>query len=444
LNGIYPVNIYPYNFRPKIQKKAEIIDNAEKTPQPPRDNAEFKDNRSFKNNQQFEYSSQKPVNIRTIVEDFKKTLAAIDATEEINEEVKTYLKLVDAQAVKEKPSVKLIKTNLTNAAGILDEYITETLNKPSKVVTNWIDALLLQKVDYKADESIEGIEKTVPAEKKPEIEPEKIITPENQSIKDLPVNKKLEKFYRKTEKLVDSGEFAQALINYEKILPEAQKNGDKKTETKVYLDKAYIYDISKNFPSALENYNKAANTAFETGNDKTQAICHYNIASIYDEFGKTDAAIKHYYAALSLDGQVENLKAQSHTLNDVGNIFSSEKKYKKAVDHYQVGLSLTKETNDLEGRAFLLSNLGSVFKEKGKDRQALKFFQKSTECDIKIGNMEGYSINYEHAGDIMNRNNMLKKAEFLYQKSLTVAQKLDDGSMSQRILQKLEKNNLSY
>lgn len=378
------------------------------------------------------------------MEDFKKTLAAIDASKEINEEVKTYLKLVETQAHKDKPSSKLIKANLTNAAGILDEYITETLNKPSRVVTDWVKALFLQKVDYKADKNIP--ETAVPEPKEiPAIPVQgQAEVAEEQPVKPDPANEKLERNYQKTEKLTDSGKFRQALVNYDKLLLRAKKVGNKDIETRIYLDKAYVYDIRKDYPAALDNYHRAAKVSAETGNQKTQAICHYNMASIYDEFGKTDLALNHYYAALSLDGQTENMKAQTHTLNDVGNVFTSMRKYRQAVDHYQVGVSLTKETNDLKGRSFLLSNIGSVFKDTGKDDRALKFYKKSIEYDIKTGNLEGYAINYEHSGDIMSRNSRIKKAQSLYKKSLSASQKLDDRELSARVLEKLNRNNLSY
>lgn len=436
------MNIYPYNFQPKIHKQAEKVTREETPPQ--QDNADFKDNRSFKNSREFEYSPQKTVNIKNIIEDFRKTLAAIDASEDVNDEVSTYLKLVDTQARKEKPSSKLIKANLTNAAGILDEYITETLNKPSKVVTEWINALLLQKIDYKAAPVAE--DKAIPdqPETPPAFSPDKQDIVNEQPVKSSPENQKLENLYKKIEKLTDRGKFEQALLNYDKILPNAQKLGNKRIETKIYLDKAYIYDINKDFPSALKNYHKAANIAFETGNNRTQAICHYNIGSIYDEFGEINLALNHYYAALSLDGQVENLQAQTRTLNDVGNIFSYQKKYKTAFEHYQVGISLTRETNDLKGRSYLFSNIGSMFKKTGKDESSLRFYKKSIECDLKTGNIEGYSINYEHAGDIMNRNNRLKKAKALYEKSLAAAQKLEDRELAARLIEKINGNNISY
>lgn len=442
--------MYPYNIQQLNQKKtAEKVEheNSEKqNPQAPRDNAEFREKKSFSGNehkQAIDYSPDKTINIKNVVEDFQKTLAAIDAPKEINEEVKTYLKLVDNQSLKTKPSSRLIRSNLVNAAGILDEYITETLKKPSKVVTGWIEALLMQKIDYKADPSLSNTEETA---KNNTLISEKItaneILPEISPLS--PENKKLESLYKKAEKLTDIGDFPKAIKTYNKILPEVKKVQDKKLETKIYLDKAYVYDANKNYSLALENYNLAASLAKETGNDKIRAITHYNMASIYDEFGLVTPALNHYYEALSLDGQIENLRAQSHTLNDVGNIFSSTKKYKAALDHYSVGVSLTKETKDFKGRAFLYSNIASVFKDTKKDSKALNFYKKSIECDIKTGNLEGFSLNYEHSGDIMSRNNLPAKAQKFYKKSLIAAKELGDSDMYLRILDKLSQNSISY
>lgn len=438
------MNIHPYNVQPKPTKKAEQTEHEEKEIQQPRDNAEFKENRSFKNNHQIEYSRQKKVNISNVIDDFHKTLSAIGASEEINEEVKTYLKLVDTQSKKDKPSPRLIKTNLSSAAGILDEYISETLKKPSKVVTEWINALLLQKIDYKNDNSEQIPEPPHPV-KETQLPPQGGTEKTDPSLlKKDPDVQKLQNFYKKTEKLADSGDFRQATINYDKILLKAKKLENKEIETKVYLDKAYIYDVSKDFPSALKNYHKAASIAYKTGDNKTIALSHYNMASIYDDFGKIEPALKHYYTALSYDGQAENLTSQSHTLNDIGNIFSAVKKYKTALDHYEVGVSLTKETNDISGRGFLFSNIASVFKNTGKDRNALRFFKKSIKCDIKSGNLEGYSINYEHSADIMIRNKRFEKASDMYKKSLNAAQKLQDDNLTSRILKKLKQSDLSY
>ena len=74
------------------------------------------------------------INIAQILKDFKNTAIAIGTPENISEEVDGYIALVEKQVTKDNPNVKLIKSNLKNAASLLDGHISETLNKESKVV----------------------------------------------------------------------------------------------------------------------------------------------------------------------------------------------------------------------------------------------------------------------------------------------------------------------
>ena len=88
------------------------------------------------------------INIAQILKDFRNTAAAIGTPDNLKEEVNGYLSLIETQVQKDNPNTKLIKSNLKNASSILDGYISETLNKDSKVVENWVDALFLLKFFY--------------------------------------------------------------------------------------------------------------------------------------------------------------------------------------------------------------------------------------------------------------------------------------------------------
>ena len=88
------------------------------------------------------------VNIAQILKDFRNTGLAIGTPQETMEEVDTYIELVKKQLAKNQPDTQMIKTNLKLASSLLDSYISETLQKPSKVVSNWVDAIFLQQVNY--------------------------------------------------------------------------------------------------------------------------------------------------------------------------------------------------------------------------------------------------------------------------------------------------------
>ena len=92
------------------------------------------------------------VNIAQILKDFRNTIKAIATPADIEEQVNHYLQIVETQVREPQPQVNLIQSNLKIAASLLDKYISETLNKDSKVVQNWLDALFLQKINYSYNE----------------------------------------------------------------------------------------------------------------------------------------------------------------------------------------------------------------------------------------------------------------------------------------------------
>jgi len=387
------------------------------------------------------------VNISQILSDFKNTVVAIGAPQELEQEVYDYLNLAKIQSQKASPSRGIIRTNLKNAAEILDDYITKTLNKDSKVVSNWIDALLLQKVDYEYKDRIKSQEKSInrqvannfaPEQSEPAITEPDIVSEKPPEQKQFnPDITRLKVYIRKFEKLAEGDDFQRALLQGNKALNLAEKLGKEKAQAKIYLEFGNIYDTMADIPSALENYHNAAMIAAGAADFKTQASAHYNMGSIYDDLGLTDVAIGHYFKALGLDGELEGLGSQAQTLNDIGNIFSFEKNYKQALVYYGIGYGLAGEQKDTSGQACILNNTAEAFKELGYDKKALEFYRKSAGYDRESGNMYRLADTLEQAGDLMYRNGEDEKAERLYKRSLNLAKELDDTDQTVRIKDKL-------
>ena len=168
-NSLYPINVKPYYVNRQVVKRKEDDEsssNGKAQAQEAQENAIAQQNQrpsnssygeafarqQYPNGQQsaIDYSKS-TVNIAQIITDFKNTTEAIGAPDDIKAEVHTYLGLIEAQSQKTNPNGKIIQTNLKTASQILDNYITETLKKPSDVVEKWIDALFLQKIDFKSD-----------------------------------------------------------------------------------------------------------------------------------------------------------------------------------------------------------------------------------------------------------------------------------------------------
>ena len=162
-NSLYPINVKPYLVNRGFVKRKEDDEQSSNAKAQQQEALEQRrtENQTVTNQyprQQYPNGqrtaidySRSTVNIAQIVTDFKNTTAAIGAPDNIKAEVSAYLGLIEGESLKENPNGKIIHTNLKTASQVLDNYIAATLNKPSDVVEKWIDALFLQKVDFRSD-----------------------------------------------------------------------------------------------------------------------------------------------------------------------------------------------------------------------------------------------------------------------------------------------------
>ncbi len=156
-NSIHPINITYRNPRQSSSLSNPDAQNYEQTPVSYENGSNGNDNRQFPNGTKVAIDYTKnTVNISQIVTDFKSTVIAIGAPDDISDEVNSYLSLVEKESQKTNPSREIIFSNLINASKISDVYIHQELSKkngnaPKNVVEGWIDALFKQKVELKAD-----------------------------------------------------------------------------------------------------------------------------------------------------------------------------------------------------------------------------------------------------------------------------------------------------
>ncbi len=457
-NGIYPINIHPY-IKPAgnkaDEKPAESVSEEAKREQNPfneNQDGNFKSKKEFKSS--MDYSSGR-VNISQIIADFRNTLIAVAAPKDIEQEVANYLELAEAQSQKQKPSEIIIKSDLKNAAYILDDYISKTLNRNSKVVLNWVDTLLLQKVDYKSPaketapiqtNSAELSQVEIPLQinnNAPSIEetPQVTeITPSKpKSAAEKLIDIRLTNINGKIENFIEQKDYENALISCEKGLKTAQKFSRNDVAANLYMDMAFICDEMQDPSKALENYNNAAMLFNDMKDTENEAKAHYNMATIYDETGKIYPALDHYFYALSLDGVSENIKGQSLSLNNIGNVYSNLEEYKTALDFYKQAYALAGEIKDNEGRGTILSNVAAVFRDTGNDAKALEYYKNSIKFDKIAENIEGYAKSLEQAGDILARKGEIAKAARLYQSSINAGEAVGDDAWIERMEYKLER-----
>ncbi len=392
------------------------------------------------------------INIAQILKDFKNTSIAIGTPPEMEEEVNGYIDLINKQVIKENPNEKLIKSNLKNAASILDNHISTTLKKESKVVENWVDTLFLQQIDFHYNENDvnerflvkfpESNEQTTSRENIEQVsEPENsVISEQNSNVitisvakTNIPQDKQLKTMFIQAKKYAYAKDPENAIRLFEKALNRANELDDTETSSKIYYEVGKIYDDHDYVVQALKSYNQSIKLTTDE-NVKTKA--HYSMAQIYDDVNQINPALDHYVSTISHAGEAENLPAQSASLTKIGNIYSDMYE-KEAFDYYETAQDIAKETNNYNLRGYVASNTGKAHLKFDDAQSALTSYSSAVKDYTKAQSPIKTAQNYLAAADIMVEYNNPAKAQKLLQKAQKYARQTDNISLMNEINTKL-------
>lgn len=380
------------------------------------------------------------VNIAQILKDFRNTAKAIGASPELTDEVNNYLALVEKEVTKENPDPKLVRSNLKNASTLLDNYITETLQRPSKVVENWIDALFLQQINYKFNEgdinpqflvkfpnqkNEEENSKKEDAEEQEENEQDKDESQEVKAVVKVPEDEKLKSLFIQAKKQVYANNYKKAMGIFKEALDRAIEVADKETESKVLFEIGKIYDKHDYLVQALTSYNKSLEATSDM-NVKTKA--HYSMAQIYDDVAQFEPAINHYMSSISYAGENENFIAQSTSLTKIGNIYTD--KYKKeAFDFLLEAEEIAKQSKDPKTKGFVSGHIANSYKKFREPQNALKYYSHAVKDYQEADSIVKVAINYKRAAEVMKDYKNYEKAKALFRKALTKAKQTEDANL---------------
>lgn len=401
------------------------------------------------------------VNIAQIIKDFRNTIKAIATPADIEEQVNHYLQIVEQQVREPHPQVNLIQSNLKIAASMLDKYISETLNKDSKVVQNWLDALFLQRINYSYDEAEvnpnflvkfpENREEKKPApqqqtEQAPAPEPEPVvqeaheeiieIEPEELNLEEefiqakqtiskkpnitiIPQDTKLKSLFVEAKKQAFSNNPQRAMQMFKEAFARASELNDNETQSRICLEIGKIYDDNDHFVQALNSYNKSLQYTTDV-NVKSRA--HFSMAQIYDDVNEVVPALNHYMTSISYAGKSDDLIGQSDSLTRMANIFT-DKYDENAFDYYDVARKLIEQTTDNSMKGYVLSNTADACVQFKKKDKALKYYAEAVKNYELSNSPEEIAQNYKAAAELMISFNSPNKAKSLLKKALVNAVK---------------------
>lgn len=469
-NGVYPAYIKPYTqVKPKqVQRKSE----EEQTPQQEQSNRgdNFQRNggqnvrptsyslpgyrkyqaqiqrhqQNVQNNavqpQKVGLNAVNPnaqnINVSQILTDFRSTANAVGAPKDITEEVGAYLDLIQTQAEKEVPNKKIIQSNLKNASQVLDGYISKTLNTQSNVVENWVDALFLQNIDYKADPNAINEEMKLHLESE-EQEAQKLRESRGESVKAevkeqaiqstnrnyIPSDEKMKSLFIQAKRSASESDTKTALIALKSALNYAQQTEDTKMQSMIYYETADLYNKNGQYSQALKGYKIAADMATD---ENLIAKSYMKSGKIYDEAGLIEPAQKHWLSAIGYAGESENLPLQVKALNNLADIQGELYDKKNAYTYANMANSLAEETHDEKVKGYSYRRSSQVSEYLNDDAKALQYLKKSTQAYDAAKDKKNVIENYISAAEIMASVGNAKKARNLLDKAYLTAIKTNN------------------
>ncbi len=455
-NSIYPNYVNSYygiNQRKQITRKQDEEKNSQSSQNAENDlqqeRKQHKDNSYFPNGEKvaIDYTRRK-IGIDQVLKDFKNTTNAIGAPDEIKEEVASYLGLIENQAQKDNPNPQIIQSNLKSASQILDEYITNTLKKPSKVVENWVDALFLQQIDYKSEQIaqeeavvandeetiIEAAEAAVEQDNSISMQTEDTTAAQTNNGIYVPLDAQLKRMFIQAKKYAAIDNKEQALYSFQNALEYADEIGDYQTSAMINYEAGRLYDDFNQLEDALYSYDRAAK---QTTDNNIKARAHISMGKIYDDYVNFEPAVEHYCAAVSYAGEADNLKLQTKALSDLAQLHTGTYDKQNAFMFMNMASTIAEETQNEKVRGLTYSKNAKMCEKLGEKAKALNLYGNSSEAYSKVEDYENLAKNYRSAAELMLQYGNSAKARKLLSKAYVAAYNTDNSYLQSQITQEL-------
>lgn len=466
-NSIYPVNI---NYSKHLQYRKDNEENSDT-----KKSHEFSatsQNNTFPNGAKvaIDYSKGQ-INISQVLTDFRSTILAINAPDNVKEEVSVYLNLVEKESQKENPSREIILGNLKNASKVSDAYIASALKKPSDVVEKWIDTLFLQRINLKADPSEINPDFLLEFPKHAQ---EKIDAQKNtentfvennisETINDAQTNAVHEvqnefDISPKNDEKISVAQEAQITIANESLdakeniettselelsqAPKNQKPVYKKTNENIKTLFSPLCDAdakakklftqAKKLPQTNEGDSKALNllnealgimAKDENVNQNIRAAIHIERGKIFDNYDYVDYALRDYFEATK--AQDYNLKSQAHFKS--GQIYDEFSEFYPALDNYLSSVAYCAEAENSDAQARVLTKIADLYTKQYDIKNALDYGSLAIDTANETENKEliarTYSADAQNSQYLGDNNRALDS----YKNALSVFSKTNES-----------------
>lgn len=378
--------------------------------------AQYRENARSAGLQSVQYDRSQKIPLNAVLGDFHKTMTALGADAPTRTEMDAYIQVIGVQGAKDQPDVSYIKHTLRTAANSLDQYIGKALGQPSNVVKEWVDALLLQNIDFHSDtpfeKPVESVKKSTDkssedtgnalvAEANPAQTQLTVQQQDNSLIAMAKVNssglntnnkKQLKSLIEAAKTAHQSGDANGAEESLRQALDQLTGKGMPEWEGKINRLRGRFAENDGQWENAIAAYQEAEQGFVQAGRLDRQADTRHAIGSLLEDHGRLAEARDAYQQVLMLDESQNDIKAQVRSLQDLGRVDLRLGQTDSAIATLQTALKRS------EGIALspveqgdLLSTMGLSYRRAGQLDAAISTYRDASRLASRSGNPDFYA-----------------------------------------------------
>lgn len=340
-----------------------------------------------------EQSRKGNISIQAILSDFQSTMDALNVPSETRGEILPYFQVVAHQAQKQQPSAPLIKQNLRGAAETLDQFISVALGQKSTVVREWVDALLLQSIDFHSPTPL-ALSPASQADtgSQTEAETKGLSLPERQSFAAAGLSvmeqERIRQALKDARLALKEQRFDTALGHYQEVLSRVRSAGLPETEGRLLVQMGRCLEKASRFEEAKTCYEQANRCLIGTAHSGLRARVNKALGMLFQKQGQLDKAIEHLQESLALYTLEQDESNQGVVLTQLGLAYSGQCQPKEARETFQQALAKA-EVHCPKASVPILKYLGELSRQEGKRGQAFSYYKQSLTAARSQNNREG-------------------------------------------------------
>jgi signal transduction histidine kinase/Tfp pilus assembly protein PilF len=205
----------------------------------------------------------------------------------------------------------------------------------------------------------------------------------------------------------------------------SEKNGDKTSQIKSFMNVGKIYVNLCNFDDALNIYHKTLNICEEESDKPHLALAFNQIGNVYWYIGNYEKALENYMNALKIREEIGEDKGIYSSYNNIGMIHWAMKNHDKALKYYHKSLEKAENIGEKE-TADPINNIGIVHSVLKNHKKALKYYLKALKIYQKYDNKKYTANSLMNIADTYEKLNLPDKALEYYQKSHQLKEEIKD------------------